>query len=124
MQDLVNLPPQGGMNGFELDFDDADMSDGKWPQAWEDLLESTPTVRLLETLQQWPADWIKTQDDPRLFTNNVRTEYLKESDAYQDMKEYEWRKEIDKAGIITNRNPYVWDELAKGFYERWLIRAP
>lgn len=114
--DFMVLSPQGGLYEFELDFEHADMSHGQWPQAWEDLLESTPSVRLLEALKQWPADWIKSQADPRKFTNKVTTSYLKESHLDHEMQEYEWRQEVEKAKLQTKpNNPHEWDHLERTF---------
>ena len=90
------------------------MIDGAWPRQWDDELQSTPSVRLIEALKQWPTDWVKSQEDPRKFTNNVTTDYLKDSDDYFHMQEYEWRKVV-AIEQPKPTNPEAWQALEKKF---------
>lgn len=114
-----------GLVDLELKFGPVKMLDGAWPRTWDDALESTPSMRLIEALKQWPIDWIKTQNDPREFSNNLTTEYAKTSYAsnYWHMEEYEWRKwvAIHKPGPT---NPEAWDTLHAQFKEEWEDLTP
>lgn len=107
-----NLFLDKGLIDLQLDFGRPKLMDGAWPRDWEDVLQSTPSVRLVEVLKQWPTDWIKSQEDPREFTNDVTAEYLKERGGMP----YKWHRFV-AAHKPDPAIPEKWNELQLGFIE-------
>jgi len=114
-----------GLIDLEFDFGPVKMIDGAWPRTWDDELQATPSMRVIEALKQWPTDWIKTQNDPRKFTNNLTTEYAKASYAANSwhMEEYEWRKWV-AIHKPAPTNPEAWHALDKKFKKEWEDLTP